>query len=343
MALKLHSPRAIARICRLFSSHRALGSALFAVSWLRAAPSLAEVAAPVPSSFVFGPSTCPAPEVVLQAVMRLVPAERRGLLRQGVRVDLEDLAESYRVKVTKDGKPVDITYADPARDCAGRANFAAVFVVLTVMPPELGVDAVKDEPPVPPTSVPVAAPSPPRVNPAVETAPVLPLARVELGALFAAAPAVWRAPALDSFGVELRVALGRGAWSGTLSVAYTTPAHFELDGVRGEITRLPASAGLRFRSELLGWSLATDLGLLVTAERVHATNLRVSRQRELVDFGVHAGMVLAPAGRARVAPFVSLFAGVSPGPRELSALPRGTLGNLPYVWLGGALGVSLGL
>jgi hypothetical protein len=32
-----------------------------------------------------------------------------------------------------------------------------------------------------------------------------------------------------------------------------------------------------------------------------------------------------------------------PAPRDLAALPQGALGNLPYLWIGGTLGVSLGL
>jgi hypothetical protein len=52
---------------------------------------------------------------------------------------------------------------------------------------------------------------------------------------------------------------------------------------------------------------------------------------------------VSPPGSARFRPFVAAFAWISPSPRELRALPNGELGNLPYLWLGGALGVSLGL
>jgi hypothetical protein len=49
-----------------------------------------------------------------------------------------------------------------------------------------------------------------------------------------------------------------------------------------------------------------------------------------------------PVG-ARFAPFVGVFTWLVPGPRDITALPQGVLGNLPYLWVGGTVGVSLGL
>jgi len=346
MAQKPRPPAVLARIRWLISSRVRAAGVAFAATGLCPTPSLAEIPAPAPPAFVFGASDCPEPEAVERAVVRLVPPERRALLERGVRVDLEDAAESYRVTVEKEGAVVSKEYADPARDCLGRANFAAVFVVLTVMPPELGQEPVTTAPAPPPPAAPIPPPNPEPPPAASPPDPAAPLARLELAALFAAAPAILQAPALHAFGGELRGVLGRGALSGTLSVAVTTRAHFELSGVRGDVTLLPASAGLRLRSEVAGIALATDVGLLVVSERVRAVSLLVSQTHQSLDFGLRTGVVLAPAAHTAhttLAPFVSLFAWVSPGPRALSAVPRGTLGNLPYLWLGGAVGVSLGL
>ncbi len=306
-------------------------------------PSAAYAQAPTASpELVSGTGGCPAPAAVEQGVLRLIPSEHRDLLaHHQVRVELEDLDERYRVRVFKDGRSVEKVYNDPARDCLGRANFAAVFAVLTVMPPELGLGAPPPpEPPAPPPAAPVLeAPKPARPPPP----PSAPLAHVELSALLAYAPAILDAPELASFGGELRVALGRGAWSGTLSVAYLSRAKFDLRGAQGDVTRLPASIGLRFRSLFDSWQLSADLGALAVSERVRAVNLYESRTHQTLELGVRAGLTVSPLTKGNFAPFLSAFAFVSPGPRTLEALPGGEIGNLPYVWLGGALGVSLGL
>ncbi|MEO6603638.1 MAG: hypothetical protein ABIQ16_27390 [Polyangiaceae bacterium] len=288
-----------------------------------------------------GSSECPAPRAVERAVLRLIPREHYKLLTvHSVRVELEDREASYRVRVFKDGALVEKTYADPARDCAGRANFAAVFAVLTVMPPELGFAALPEPepapkpPPPPPIEVPkMEPPSPPQP----------PLAQIELSGLIAYAPGILDAPELTSFGGELRVALGRGVLSGTLSVAYLARAKFEIDGVQGDVTRLPASVGVRLRSDFESWELSGDLGALAVSERVRATNLIEPRAHHLLELGLRAGLQVSTGGNAQLRPFAAAFAWVSPGPRDLSALPQAVLGNLPYLWVGGAVGLSLGL
>ena len=353
-------PCAFREFAGVFSASRTIGG--FALALALAFPNLAEAqanasssssssssssapSASVPAEFSVSStasSECPVPRAVEQAVLRLIPLEHHDLLTlHAVRVELDDLDASYRVRVFKDGTPLEKTYADPARDCDGRANFAAVFAVLTVMPPELGFAATPEPkpepkpapPPPPPLAVPKLEPPPP---------PAPPLAHVELSGLVAYAPAILDAPDLTTFGAELRVALGRGALSGTLSVAYLGRAKFELDGVAGDVTRLPASIGLRLRSEFDSWQLAGDFGAGAALQRVRGTNLLESRAYNTLEFGLRAGLQIS-AGNAGFQPFAGVFAWVSPGPRDISALPNGVVGNLPYLWLGGALGVSLGL
>ncbi|HEX3777618.1 MAG TPA: hypothetical protein VHV51_24280, partial [Polyangiaceae bacterium] len=289
--------------------------------------------------FTFGVGQCPEPAAVEREVLRLIPAERHALVERDVRIELDDLGDSYRVTVSNAGTSLKKSYADPARDCDSRARFAAVFAVLTVMPPELGPEPPKPKPPPPPpvrTSIPLA-PSPPRAPPAPP-----PLARIELGAQVVYAPPIVSAPELSAPGAELRVALGRGLLAGTLSFGYTARSQFVLDGVHGEITTLPASAGVRLSSELAALRVSTDLDLLALTELVHATGLASTRTSRALELGARAGVVLSyPAGRG-IAPFIGAFAWVVPAPRELSALPSGTIGNLPYLRLGGSAGIALG-
>lgn len=314
--------------------------------WLSAwtAPALGQVpekrdVSPPTAPFVFGSVECPDPKTVQQAVLNLIPPERHGLL-EAVRVELEDLGDSYRVTVWKEGASVKKSYSDPARECDGRARFAAVFAVLTLMPPELGAEPVVEPPPAP---APPPAPRPPPAPVPTHTAALAPLAHLELSALYGYAPAILEAPSLHSFGAELRLALGRGALAGTLAVAYTSNAAFDLNGVQGELTRLPFSVGARLRSDFEPWSLAADLGLLVVAQRVRATNLLSEHTQSSADVGVRAGVQVARQFGPHFAPFVGAFIWLTPVPSEISALPQGVIGNLPYLWLGGAAGVSFGL
>jgi hypothetical protein len=317
----------------------AIGAWLVWATW--AARALAQVPEHT-TGFTIGESTCPEPTAVEQAILNLVPPERHELLKRSVHVELEDLGDTYTVTVSKDDAPLQKSYTDPARDCAARARFAAVFVVLTVFPPEL------DSEPTKPTDPPLPAPPPPPPPAAVwlivpPSQPAPPVLQVELSGLFAAAPAIIDAPTLSTFGAEVRLALGRGVLRGTLAMAYTSRSAFELDGVRGDVTQLPASAGLRLHSRGRAWALDGDLGLLASWQRVHATDLVTWRAQRFVEFGARAGVSIARVLNPHFAPFIGAFVWFIPGPRALEALPRGTFGNLPYFWLGAAAGVSFGL
>lgn len=346
------------RFQRLLARHSSVSSGLprafvlllatWAIPALGQIPDKREVSAP-PIAFVFGSVECPDPKTVQQAVLSLIPSERHSLLAGGVRVELEDLGDSYRVTVWKDGKSVKKQYADPARDCEGRARFAAVFSVLTLMPPELGADPVVDA-----GAEPIAETKPEPAQPPHETTPeetlanaheeaLSPFVHLELSALFAYAPAILEAPSLHSFGGELRVALGRGVLSGTASVGYLPYAKFQLNDVQGELSRVPMSVGARVRGDFETWSLSADFGLLLVAQRVRATNLLTATPQHSANWGLRGGVQLARQFGPHFAPFVGAFVWFSPAPSELSALPQGVIGNLPYLWLGGAAGVSFGL
>ena len=336
---------------RLLFAH-ILGPSLLALA-VSPAPALGQVRenrerSEPPAQFTFGSVQCPEPKAVEQAVLSLIPPEHYALLERGVRVELEDLGDTYRVTVLKEGATVKKSYSDPARDCGGRTRFAAIFAVLTLMPPELGLAPLaKPEPEPAPKPAPKPALKPePRPIPApapVPTRPLRPLVQLEPSALFAYAPAILQAPSLHSLGGELRVAVGRGTLSGTLSVAYAQRARFDLNGVQGDVARLPSSVGVRLRSDFDSWSLAADLGLSLVAQRVRATNLLTEHAASSLDVGVRVGVQVARQVGPSFAPFFGAFVWLSPAPSEISALPQGVIGNLPYVWLGGAAGVSFGL
>jgi hypothetical protein len=311
--------------------------ALAASAWLLCMCATSRVfAQQPPAPFTVAEGVCPDAAAVESAALDLVPPERHELLRRGIHVALEDLGDTYTVSVSKNDEPVHKSYADPARDCAARARFAAVFVVLTVFPPELDLAAA----PAPPTPTP-PPPTRSKAPPAIAAPP--PALHVELSALYAVAPAIFKAPALTTFGVELRLVLGRGLLRSTLAAAYTSPSSFELDDVHGDLRRLPASAGLRLHSERNSWALDGDLGALAVLERVRPTNLAESRTLRAIELGARAGLSVTRSPNRRFAPFFSAFVWFVPGPGQLSVLPQGQFGNLPYLWIGAAAGVSFGL
>src|SRR5947207_1672920 len=90
---------------------------------------------------IHGPSAdqCPLPSAVASETWKLTPADRRDVFENLSDVLIEDLGASYRVVITTPEGTTTRTYPGPDRECARRARFAAVFIVLTLMPPEVPV------------------------------------------------------------------------------------------------------------------------------------------------------------------------------------------------------------
>jgi hypothetical protein len=100
-------------------------------------------------------SVCPEWESVWATVSKLVPDGVISLAAAKPRVQLEDLGDRYRVRVTTPDETLERVYVDRERDCAKRNRFAAEFIVLALMPPRI----VGGSPP--PTSAASPAPAQP--------------------------------------------------------------------------------------------------------------------------------------------------------------------------------------
>ena len=115
---------------------------------------------------------CPSPEAVWSYIAQLVPSAASQLASAKDRVDIVDLGDRYRVRVVTDEGALERTYADRSRDCDQRMRFAAEFIVLALLPPQMllaNPPPVADAgPPTPsvPTSLDGAAPGPEGVAPA---------------------------------------------------------------------------------------------------------------------------------------------------------------------------------
>jgi hypothetical protein len=149
---------------------------------------------------------CPTSETIWAAMALLVPQGALEALPRSAEVEVSDLGDTYRVRLVAGGVERVRVYRDVGRDCEQRARFAAVFIVLTLMPPELLIDTAPKPPP--PAAAPPEPSEPP--HPTARSAPVVappePIEprwrrfRLEVGALWDHAPALRSAPTIDSVG-----------------------------------------------------------------------------------------------------------------------------------------------
>jgi hypothetical protein len=271
-------------------------------------------------------SRCPSREAVAQAV--------RGLLRRNPSVDvagvdrelaIQDLGERYTVEIR--GRRRE--YADEARDCAKRARVSAVFVALTVAPPDIALPDLPVEPPPEPPALPRIPP--PRPEPAPRWWPEL-----EVGAVASAAPR--NDHSLFVMGGELRLGLSSERWGVTAGGSFSTPSTLELGSVRVRLVRYPFDIGARLRwsgSAVAAW---IDVGAVVSLVQVRALDLVDSPTTLRWEPGARAACTLASQGAW--APYLRVFTDVVPAPHEVAVEPRGPIGKTPAVWAGLAIGVT---
>ena len=135
----------------------------------------------------------------------LVPSGALESLPRTAAVDVADAGDTYRVRLTVSNTQRVRVYRDVARDCEQRARFAAVFVVLTLMPPELLIETPKLPAAEPPSPEPVRPSRRPRSS----------LWTPRRGACASSwqrwatpRPRVLSAPEMTGAGGELRAAIG---------------------------------------------------------------------------------------------------------------------------------------
>jgi hypothetical protein len=288
-----------------------------------------------PAAAIGGPSTCPRPDAVLDELLTLVPRERlEARLRAVARgktpvVEIVDLGVPYRIIAAGQVRE----YRDESHDCAYRARIAAVFVALAIDPAEL----VTAPPPPPPIAAP-PSPSPPPAPAVVE--PASTSARLDLGA--AALGGIGPDDRVGQFGVELRWAGGRGRIGPEAGLLALLPVDNTAGGVRLRQWRLPVDAGVRAR--LTGPRLEPygEIGIAAALLSERALDLASPRSQTALELGVRVAVGLH-AARGRWAPFAALAAELVPDPPAVFALPAGTVGHTPLLWVGATAGASLGL
>lgn len=280
------------------------------------------------------------------AILQLTSASSRAALPAGSAVFVNDQGESFRVSITTEGSTAERTYSDPARSCERRARFAAVFAIVTLMPPDLGAEAE----PEPAETPPPVAPEPEPPSPAMPTfgapvsprpVPSAPWLRVALTGVAEQALDPEGHLALRGFGAELLSAIGRAWLTPSFSLSIAPKRELTLPDTRCELTRVEAALGARASEPIGAYSLGADLGLAAAWSRVRGGELAHPAVGTAVDLGLRARGSVALSS-ARISPLLALEAAMFPFSRELRAVPQGELGRLPLLWLGVALGIQAG-
>jgi len=290
-----------------------------------------------PRDIVEGTSACPEPRAVWSALRALAVSDTverrlRGSPAGVPPVEVADLGAAFRVRAGDRARE----YHDDSRDCDHRAKVAALFVALTA-------DSVEE--PAHVTASEETAP-PPAPVPAVahrEPAPAAPPARVahlEVGAdARFGVSASTTAP-----GALARICWGRGRFALAAGARGSAPADATIAGVRVRQWRLAAHLAVRARF-LEGRAVTPflELGAVAALLSESARDLAVGRAGTAGELGFVAGGGAGFLRRSWGSAFVLVEAEVDPDPPALSVLPTGSVGRTPYVWLGAAAGLSLGL
>src|SRR5260370_32589999 len=120
---------------------------------------VAEASASAAAAERTGDARCPSRDAIAFAVGVLLDRSRAPVNADTVarEIEVHDLGDRYVVQIR--GRRREFT--DDARDCSKRVRVAAVFVALTVAPPDIGLPDLSPEPsPEPPRPPPPQLPPP---------------------------------------------------------------------------------------------------------------------------------------------------------------------------------------
>jgi hypothetical protein len=291
---------------------------------LAAAPVAGARAAGAPSVAVTG--SCPTAEALTAALSAALGDETR---RRDAAPRVADLGAAFEVAALGQRQ----RYSDPARDCAERARVAAVFIAMTLNPPDLPAPPPRAPPPPPPPTI-AAAPPPPETARG-GWAELGAAGRVDGGATVRGGAVGYAA------GLELRVAAGRRAWGVAATAGILTPLESEIGSVSVRERRYPLSLSLLGRHVLsASTAISAAAGLALVPFTLRGEGLATSVPATRVDAGVRlAGALEVLVGR-RLVSFVELHADYFPRGYDLAIDPAGTIGSTGRLWVGASLGLA---
>ena len=265
-------------------------------------------------------------------------------------IDVVDLGDHYVITAKERMRE----YTDEARDCAKRARVAAVFVALTLAPPEIGsasgaaspkVEGPEPEvaPPIlpapPPIPVPVGPPSKPATPPLPARMSRAWRPGVELGTRVALAPRGDKS--LVDLGGQVQFILTSLHWGVTFGANVPAPSTLEIESVRVQQARYSGIFGVRlsWRSDQI--RAAVDLCALAALLRLQRLDSTTAYAETRVEPGLHLGTTWALRGDF-LSPYVGGYAELIPFTIPIAVEPRGIIGHTSAVWLGLVAGIAMG-
>jgi hypothetical protein len=308
----------------------AVGGAVLAITVAPFARAADVGAAPEFAPRFTGGSVCPSPAETWAELVTLLPRERlASRLGPGTAADIAifDAGSTYRVNAGGRARE----YRDEARDCRHRARVTALFIALAIDPADLALAPA----PRPATLAGVAGRAPPD-----ETPPSFRL-RFEAGA----AGVVGTSPdeRVAQGGITVRAAIGAGRFALSAGLAGLVPSDSDVGPVRVRLWRMPADVGARATFTFRALAPYVELGMSAALVSVRGVDDASRRTATAVELGARGTAGIRLRTRSRCSPFFALTLEVIPSPPAVFALPQGTVGRTPYVWIGANAGVSLGV
>ena len=235
-------------------------------------------------------------------------------------------------------------YRDDLRDCDNRARAAALYIALIIDPAAFaggGPDRARPTPVPPPPPLP-APPLELARSASAEAGPTRFRSRLELGAAVASGSddAVNPHP-----GAELRLVVGRGRATLSAGGLLLLPRDTSLSGVRNRQQRGRGDVSVRIDATTGRLQVYGEAGPTAAWLSEEAIDLNASQKQTGVELGarVALGVRAARSGDARWRAFAVAHAEVIANPRQVVVLPRGSLGDTPWLWTGVTAGISVGL
>lgn len=170
--------------------------------------------------------------------------------------------------------------------------------------------------------------------------------RIELGARGEISTPISDSARIAMLGGALGVALGAGNFRFTLSTGYTPTTQLLFTGAtagRADIERLDVAVGVRLGLGHAPLDTSLEAGLLATRSEVTGLSAHRPEQDTAFSVGGRLGLHIGWSEQSLVSPFLGVSASLFPSAPAISQLPQGTVGHLPYLWLGLSGGLSLAL
>jgi hypothetical protein len=245
---------------------------------------------------------------------------------------ISDQGVQFRVTIAGQERSFD----DAARQCAERARHAAVFLALVLDP--LLTTELSAEPPAPqalPATPAVTArpPAEPRTKPWSW--------EMTLGGLLHVAPEGDGRQTTVAEGVALFVRAKRGFHLGLGAGVQHGVLRFDVAEANAWWIPIDVTAGFGARAQ--AWELGAEIGPNASVLSITGKNLSQASSEWRVELGGRASLWSRFWLTQQFAAFLAVETVVRPFPHSLDIDPRGTIGQMPALWLGASAGLAASL